>query len=308
MTRGRIAAVCVDAWLTAFFGLARSAPSVLRLVRPLALRGAWALSPATRHATRANAARLLGPQSTDRERDRLARAVLGSCFDAVMEIGTNQSHSVADLAESLEATEGLEQYASARAKNLGAILVTAHMGPFETAMAILRTHEPNVHVVFRRDRLKVFERLRSAQHARLGVVEAPSDDGLKTWIQLRDALSRNEVVVMQGDRVMPGQPGAKVPFLGGHMLVPVGPVKLARITGSPIVPVFAARNARGRIVIHLERPIWPETLARPDSGSSETDPAILELARVIERYVRQYPEQWLCLHPVAIEDSRSAAH
>ena len=53
----------------------------------------------------------------------------------------------------------------------------------------------------------------------VGFLEAPVDDGLSVWVGLRDALLRNEVVLMQGDRVMPGQRGMRLPFLSGHMVI-----------------------------------------------------------------------------------------
>jgi len=307
MSRARIGEWCVTAGLQLLFWHTRHSPWFLRLFRPTILAGAWALAPSTRRATLANAARLLGPASGERERKSTARAVLRNYFDAVIEFGANRAVSPRELAASLELVEGIEGYTRAREVGLGAILVTAHMGPFESAMAMLRTREPRVHVVFRRDRMPLFEQLRSAQHARLGVIEAPAENGLMTWVRLRDALGRNEVVVMQGDRVMPGQPGVRVPMLGGHVVVPAGPVKLARITGSPVVPVFAVRAAGGGIRIHLEEAIWPNRLGQWPIGARGIDPAIGELKDVIERFVRHYPEQWLCLHTVVIEDAADAA-
>ncbi len=48
---------------------------------------------------------------------------------------------------------------------------------------------------------------------RLGVVEAPVDDGWTMWMRLRDALSAGDTVVVPGDRVMPGQRGRPVPSM-----------------------------------------------------------------------------------------------
>jgi len=137
-------------------------------------------------------------------------------------------------------------------------VVTAHLGSFETGVAALRMHEDNVHVVFVRDNLSGFESMRSAQRRRLGVHEAPIDDGWRTWMKLRDALRTDHVVMLQGDRVMPGQRGVVVPFLDGHIEVPSGPVKLALASGAPIVPIFAITDGRGGIDVHIEAPIEVE--------------------------------------------------
>jgi lauroyl/myristoyl acyltransferase len=102
-------------------------------------------------------------------------------------------------------------YQEARRNQRGAVIVTAHLGCFELGMAALVEHEKRVHVVFRRDPSPRFDRLRSRLREMLGVREAPVDDGWATWSRLRDALSSDEVVLIQGDRVMPGQKGQPRP-------------------------------------------------------------------------------------------------
>src|SRR5262249_54436515 len=137
----------------------------------------------------------------------------------------------------------------------GAVLLTGHLGPFETAVVMLRQREPKVHIVFRRDPFPVLERLRTEQRARLGVIEAPIDDGLPTWLSLRGALQRDEVVLMQGDRAMAGQKSTRAPFFGGHLRVPLGPAMLAMATGAPILPTFAVVTPGGRACVVIEEPI-----------------------------------------------------
>jgi KDO2-lipid IV(A) lauroyltransferase len=117
------------------------------------------------------------------------------------------------------------------------------------------------------------------------------------WLKLRDALARDEVVMVQADRVMAGQKGSKVRFLFGHLLLPTGPVKLALASGAPIVPIFAIRTSDGRIRIHVE----PHIVVDP--SDQDPHPALLKLAATLEKYVRTYPEQWLLLHPAFCEDA-----
>lgn len=160
-------------------------------------------------------------------------------------------------------------------------------------MAALLEHEKRVHVLFRRDEMSLFEKTRSALRAQLGVCEACVDDGLEVWMNLRAALANDEVVLIQGDRVLPGQKGQRVPFLGGHMVLPTGPVKLALATGAPIIPIFSIREPTGMIRLFVEEPIQVE---------DEIHEAMLRLASVIERYVHDYPDQWLVFHRPWCED------
>lgn len=275
------------------------APEVVRWTKPVFIWGAWTFSERLRRDTLNNAERLLGPESSLKSRKRLALAVVRNCFDTVVEFGQNSSKSREEILSRLESISGMERYEEIRRLRRGAILVTAHLGLFETAIITLLKREPRVHVVFQRDRFPVFEKLRAEQHARLGVIEAPVDDGIPGWMRLRDALLADDVVLMQGDRVMPGQSGVAAPFFGGRMRVPTGPVKLARITGAPVVPTFAIQTPENRVRVFLEEPVIVENYP---PGESLIDPVVLHLTAVIERFVKEYPEQWLCLHPAWCDD------
>ena len=283
-----LARQAADFWRNFLFWGARRLPRVARRTRSFFLRGTWKYSPYLRDITLSNARRLLGDDSTDAQREALARAVIGNCYDFVCDVGQSVTLNRRRLLERIESVEGEERYAAARRDGSGAIVVTAHMGSFEVGMAALRQREKRVHVLFRPDSMGLFEKSRSALRRRLGVCEACVDDGLPVWLRLREALAKNEVVLVQGDRVLPGQKGQPMPFLGGRMLMPTGPVKLALASGAPIIPVFSVRTAAGKIRLFIEEPIRPAGLG--------ADAAMSRIASIIAHYVRRYPDQWLVLH------------
>jgi lauroyl/myristoyl acyltransferase len=299
---GAVRAAAARFWMEVLMRTAARAPAVLRGVRPVVLFIAWRCSASMRDGTMANAARILGPASGLHQREALAKRVVGSFYDFVVEIGRHRRRSPEELRRLAESVEGEHHYRRARALGRGAIIVTAHLGSFELGAALLRAHEERVHVVFRRDRLSTFDEMRARQHASLGVVEAALDEGvggLGVWLRLREALLADEVVMVQGDRVMPGQRGVRVPFLSGHIEMPAGPVKLAMATGAPIVPVFTIRTGRDRFRVVIEEPM---TVEPGPVRWEHPHPALLRLAAVIERHVARYPDQWLMLHRVWCED------
>jgi KDO2-lipid IV(A) lauroyltransferase len=249
----------------------------------------------------ANAKWLLGRDTTWRQRQRFARAVLNSFYLFIYDVGRASGQTARQIESRIVEIENYDCYEAARAQRRGAILATAHLGSFEVGMAAARQLEPHLHVVFQRDRFEAFNQIRHALHRKLGVHEAPIDEGLGIWLELRDALGRDEVVMMQADRVLPGQTGAWVPFCEGHVKLPLGPVKLAALTGSPIIPVSAPRLDGDKIRLVLENPIEPGPAdARPDPANPPQ--ALLQLGRAIERQVVTYPEQWLMLKPMWYED------
>jgi lauroyl/myristoyl acyltransferase len=89
-----------------------------------------------------------------------------------------------------------------------------------------------------------------------------------------------------------------VPFLGGHLMLPTGPMKLSQATGAPIVPIFSVRTPGGKLRVIIEPALGGESKT---TGVGD-DPVTGEWAGLLERYVRQYPDQWLLLQPAVEED------
>lgn len=281
-------------WLWMLLWHAKHAPVVVQVLRPVILFFAFHCSRTMLDGTVANAARLLGSGSSATERRRLSRTVIASFFDFVVEIG--RGRPVEELRCRIDSVEGLGHYTQARGARCGAIMLTAHLGSFETGTAALVEWEARVHVVFVRDMLPLFEQARAAQRARLRVIEEPVEGDWMMWVRLRDVLRADGVVLLQGDRVMPGQRGVKAEFLGGHVMLPAGPAKLALASGAPIVPVFSVVMPGGRVRIMMEEAVWVK------EGDSPED-VTRRLGRVIERYVRRYPEQWLRVDRAWCEDA-----
>jgi len=284
-----------------FFWLAALAPSFVRACRPLVMRLVPLVSRKVSSSTRRNATKIFGRSLTKPEQRAFTRGVVGNFFDFVIDVGQSSRETPERLLERIEVVEGEPAYRTARAGRRGAVLVTAHMGSFEVGLAALKRVERRVHVVFKRDASGPFEAMRARMRRTLGVLEAPIDDGLATWMDLRDALLNDDVVVMQADRTMPGQRSEVVPFLHGHLRVPTGAVRLARMTGSPIVPVFTLRLGTGRFAVYLFPAINPR-----GGGTAASDPAVVAVARSIESMVAKHPQQWLVLGAAFDEDAAHA--
>ncbi len=295
----RIRRLSAKFWLEFLFFWTEHFPPAVRFTRGFFLWFAWNFSRVLHDGTTTNARRILGPEASPKQVEHLARAMIDNFYWTVYELGRNLRLTSEQMCDQVESIEGSSTYHQVRAAQLGAILVTAHLGSFEAGTAALLSHERDIHVLFQRDAYPRFERLRTELRRRLGVHEAALDDGWPVWMQLRDALLRNAVVMIQGDRVMPGQRGIRVPFLHGHIRIPSGPVKLALVTGAPIIPVFSVRTAIGRLRIIVDDPIH---VSRGDGPPHEYHPAVRAIASAIERQVRAHPEQWLMMYPVWCED------
>ena len=106
-----------------------------------------------------------------------------------------------------------------------------------------------------------------------------------------DALTRGDLVALQGDRPRTGGRTVTTQLFGQPFALPAGPATLARVAGVPLVPVFNFREGflRTRLVV---RPSIVVTAA--GRSDEEVTRATHQLAREIEWAIRERPHQWFC--------------
>lgn len=288
-------------WLGRLFSHSLRRPWFQRMLRPIVRYAIWNHASGILDGPQANARWLLGEESTPEERRRFAMDVVMNFLDFVNAMGSSLHQSKDRIYERIDKVTGVDAWHEARSAKRGAIMVTAHMGCFEIALAGICKHEKHVHVVFQHDDYDDFNTLRAKQRKRWGAIDAPIGEDFSVWMRLRDALNDDHIVLIQGDRVMPGQHGIDMPFAGGRVAMPTGPVKLALAAGSPIIPAFALfRGSRfsGTVDIHMEKPIHPQA-----GPVNENHPAMKEITAAIEQRVLADPDQWYTLYRTFRKDT-----
>lgn len=190
-----------------------------------------------------------------------------------------------DRASMLRGSRGEERLQLAATSGRGVILATAHLGSWEMAALFLARREYRVTLVSIPEEIgwlgRLRSRIRSAHHHEEILLGSPM-----AAIDLMNRLRAGEFVGVQLDRATGGA-SASIPFCGHRLRMPRGPARLAHATGASILPVFALAMEDGRYELVIEEPIDPK-------GLDEAD-LLDRLARLLERYVRKYPEQWLMM-------------
>lgn len=187
----------------------------------------------------------------------------------------------------------------------GVILATAHIGSWEIAAYALSLHGADVSVVSEGEEIEYLGDLRTNLRERMKHREILVDEGPHATIGLMERLRAGGMVGLQLDRGGRGSRVTSVPFLGGRLRMPCGPARLAVLTEAFLLPTFAIFNEHGTYDIIAEEPIDPR-------GQTEEE-IQLQLAALVERYVRRYPEQWLMVqdpwdvHPEELPSSPPAA-
>jgi KDO2-lipid IV(A) lauroyltransferase len=247
----------------------------------------YRLFPRLRASLLRNAAVILGASATEGARERLARGVLESFARFLAElVAPSEESSRQDLR--LE-TIGREHFARAAAPGRGVIAVSLHMGNYELASLELAALRPNVAVVYNRERIAFLERIRSRRRQARTLEEIVIDRSPFFGIEALQKLKEGGMVLLAGDQVE-ARDGKRVEFLGQAASFSLWPARLSLASGAPILPSFNVRRPDGRCRLHLEPPIFPGDHADPASILNST-------VRVFERYVRDYPDQWLMIRP-----------
>lgn len=190
--------------------------------------------------------------------------------------------------------EGEEHWHAVMGGTDGAILATAHIGPWETATQFGASHSPRrIHIVREKEmdpRAQQFVEQLLARSGNTYITHFAGEE-LTLAIELATALREGDVVALQCDRPREGGRTLTVDLFGRPMPLPTGPAALARAAQVPILPVFNFRDGRFRVRTVARPPIFvPATSDRDEDVAI----ALQRLAGEIEWAIRHRPHQWFC--------------
>ena len=304
-TRNPVARALASAASRLWFPAARF--SARSIPRPLMHRGGRLLArayysarPKYLRAARSNLAVILGRPESDPEVREQAIGMVSSHFAAWVDFLRFATRPPEDAARLIEGVTGYSRIVEARLRGKGVMLLTAHLGNWEIGGLMLAQVKQPIHVVLVPDIFPGVERERRRLHAASGVVEIRVDGTFVPTLAVLRALNGNGIVAMQGDRDFDNT-GVPVPFFGREAFFPRGPLRVAMASGATVLPAFIVRVPDGRYRAMIEEPLEIRTGADRDAALAAN---LRGYVAILERYVRQYPEQWYCFYPFWDDPSR----
>lgn len=278
-------------WFPSFRWLARTVPTVwvARLARATVERVMWGRA-SVRAAILDNYAVLLDLPADARAVEAAGREMVSRHSRLWIDLLRYSGRGDVDAASLLATRVGDERLVAASREGKGAILLTAHVGNFELGGLFLAELGLAVAAVYVPDPSPVVERHREEARRMLGVRGLPIDTSPFAFLPVRKALEENLCVAIQGDRDVSGT-GRRMPFFGKTASFPVGPFRLAQMSGAPIFPVFVLQEDDGRYRTVVEEPIRIPNV-RGDDGDAAVTAALARFVASLERTIRAYPTQW----------------
>ena len=186
--------------------------------------------------------------------------------------------------------EGVGHLDAVMAKHGRVLLLTAHLGNWELLAAAHRLTGYPLSIVVRPLDAPWLDALAERLRRSTGVELIDKRGALRPVLE---ALRRGRMIGILMDQNASRREGVFVDFFGRPASTSRSLALLAIRTQTPVVPVFARRDAGGghTVIIH-------ESLPLPDPNGA-ADGVVELTARcttVIERAIRETPEQWLWSH------------
>jgi KDO2-lipid IV(A) lauroyltransferase len=271
---------------------------VQRLPLETALRWARAVAwvwyyllPLRRGVALANVRRVFPEAAPARQRQIVRRCMEGLCMHVVE--GLRLPILTPELSRELVDGTGMQTHMDPLlARGKGVIAVTAHIGNFELIACSQTVLGYKVNAVVKDIHWKpaqaFWNQVREA--TRFGALPPRRSKEL-----IREILGRNEIVAFAVDQHMAKHRAIVCEFFGQLASTTPAPVRFAMETGAAILPAFIVRTDDAG---HHRMIFEPELVLETPYASTEANIRhnTERLNRILEGWIRAYPEQWLWLH------------
>ena len=187
--------------------------------------------------------------------------------------------------------DGLENYERAYARGKGVLFLTGHFGGWELSAFTHSLHGHWLHVVMRPMDNPYLDRLLQRYRTMYGNKTVAKDDFVRGLLA---AMKAGETVGILMDTNMTPPQGIFVDFFGIPACTASGLARIALRTDAAVVPGFTIWDE----ALQKYRLRFDPALDLVRTGDLEADIAANTqmFTKVIEDYVRKYPDQWLWVH------------
>jgi KDO2-lipid IV(A) lauroyltransferase len=249
----------------------------------------YSFSPTLRSVVRNNLWHVMGSEVDDVTLKQATKDVLRNVGRNYFDLVKLPHMKLGDI-ERCVTVHGWNNFEDALKMGKGVIVVSAHFGSFDIALQILATQSTKVTVPAEplepEALLNHFISLRKNK----GLNIMPVYPGMKN--EIIQSLHRGEIIVIACDRDIT-RDGYQIDFFGEETTVPPGAVRIAMRTGAAVVPAFGPRRGNSHYDIYIEPAL--EIITEGDEALAKN---MEQLVRVMEKYIKLHPEQWVVLSPI----------
>jgi len=230
------------------------------------------------------------PEKSAHERRRILRGEFTSLGRQLAEVCLFPSYTRENVTK-VVVYDGFENFERAEARGKGVIYLTAHLGGWELSAFSHSIRGHPLHVVMRGMDNPFLDRFITHLRTMHGNRAVDKDNFVRG---LLSAMKAGETVGILMDTNMTPPQGVFVDFFGIPACTASGLARIALRTDAAVVPGFTIWDRK----LRKYRLRFDPALALIRTGDEEAD-IVANTAlftKVIEQYVRLYPDQWLWVH------------
>lgn len=186
--------------------------------------------------------------------------------------------------------EGYDRLLELISGGRGVVLVTGHVGNWQSALAHLADLPVRVNALMRYDQQAVAKHFFDLGENRRSFEIIDADGEFGGMVSALAALGRGEVVTIMADRFIKGS-STSVNFLGDDARFPDSAYLLAASNSAPVAVIFAAKTGLNSYTLKLWDSFHPQYNDRAERDSMLLD-GTRRFSQALEEYLKTYPYQW----------------
>ncbi len=187
--------------------------------------------------------------------------------------------------------EGLEYLEAAYNQGKGVIMATGHYGNWELLGATVALHGYPMLSIARKQNNGYMDKLINEYRQMVGQQVAYNRGG-RDLISISRMLKEKHLLGILYDQDT-NDGGVEVDLFGKRSFIPAGTAALARIYGSPILPIFMHNNEDGTCTAKIHPPLYT-----PKTKDKENDFYVVtkQLVTILEHEIINDPDMWFWVH------------
>ena len=230
------------------------------------------------------------PEKSRRERGRILRGEFTSLGRQLAEVCKLPQYTAQNV-DKIVVYDGFENYERAFARGKGVLFLTGHLGGWELSAFTHSLHGHPVHIVMRPMDNVYLDRLIRRYRTLHGNKTVDKDDFVRGLLA---AMKQGETVGILMDTNMTPPQGVFVNFFGIPACTATGLARIALRTDAAVVPGFTLWDPElGKYRLRFDAAL---ELIRTNDNEADVVANTQLFTKVIEDYVRRYPDQWLWVH------------
>ena len=273
------------------FVLTRLPFGAVRFLTQILLAIGFVFTVKQKRLTRESLRIAFGNEKTDKEMDAIFKSCFRNVGNMMIELIYYMAHP--QMIKDKVVFENKEILEEAFAKGKGIVAVSAHFGNFPLMLLSLAQQGYPTHAIIRHTRDEKIEKYFQGLRTQLGLKTIYAHPRQQCVTDSLKALRNNELVFIPLDQNFGSGGGVFVEFFGQQAATATGPAVFAMRTGAPIVPIFVVRQGDDTHKVIIENPLDLQ------EGVDEKETIYLtvsKITQIIEKYVRQYPQEWGWMH------------